>query len=99
MSKISNIPGQESSGFVKNEELLPSIFNTTVNKKMLDSSLNLMTSKGKLLPFYNSLGTQNSSNVPGKFLTIDNDPVRAESQTNLAITYFNDNDEYQGKTS
>lgn len=99
MSKISNIPGQEDPKFIKNENLLPAVFNTSINQKMLDSSLNLMTSKGKMLPFYNSYGTQNSTTVPGKFLDTDTDPVRKESQTNLAITFYNDDLEYQGKTS
>jgi hypothetical protein len=99
MSKISNIPGEEPSRSIKNEDLLPVVFRTDINKKMLDSSANLMTSKGKMQPFYQSYGTQNASDVAGKFLTEDNNVVRKESQTNLAINYYDSNDEYKGKFS
>jgi len=99
MSKISNIPGEEPSRSIKNEDLLPVVFRTDINKKMLDSSANLMTSKGKMQPFYQSYGTQNASDVAGKFLTEDNNIVRKESQTNLAINYYDSNDEYKGKFS
>jgi hypothetical protein len=99
MSKISNIPGEEDPKSVKTENLLPAVFRTDINKKMLDSSLNLMTSKGKMQPFYESYGTQNASDVNGKFLETDPSEVRKESQTNLAINYYDADLEYKGKFS
>ena len=99
MSKISKKPAEENVQLTKNEVLLPSVFRTDINKKMLDSTLNLMTSKGKMLPFYTSYGTQNASNVPNKFLDNEPDQVRRESQTNLAVTYSNAQGDYQGKMS
>ena len=99
MSKISNTPGEETPKSVKTESLLPAVFRTGINKKMLDSSLNLMTSKGKMQPFYESYGLQNASDVDGKFLTKSSSLARDENQTNLAINYYDSNLEYQGKFS
>lgn len=99
MSKISNIPGEEDPQSIKTESLLPAVFRTGINKKMLDSSLNLMASKGKAQPFYESYGLQNASDVQGKFLTKSSSPIRDENQTNLAINYYDSNLEYQGKFS
>ena len=99
MSNISKKPGEEPIRNVKNEELLPSIFRTEINKKMLDSSLNLMTSKGKMMPFYTSYGVQSSSDITKKFVNQEQDPVRAESQANVAFIYNDSELNYVGKTS
>jgi len=99
MSNISKKPGEEPIRNVKNEELLPNIFRTDINKKMLDSSLNLMTSKGKMMPFYTSYGVQSSSDIAKKFVNQEQDPVRAESQSNIAFVYDDENLNYAGKAS
>ena len=51
MSKKTTKPAELAAKKVKNVNLLPQVFVTEPNKKMLDSSLDLMTSKGQLIQY------------------------------------------------
>ena len=99
MSKVSKKPGEVEPRKIKNVELLPSIFATEPNKKMLDATLDLMTSKGQLLPFTETYGLRTASNKEEEFFKIENDEVRRESQANNMLVINDENKNYLGKVT
>ena len=99
MTDKNKKPNQVVEQKVSNSTLLPGVFNTVPNKKMLDSTLDLATSKGQLLPFKETYGLRNSSDAEGTFLVNENNPVRAESQTNSAFIMHDDDKGYLSKAS
>lgn len=99
MSKINKKPAQADSRIVKTSELLPQVFNTEPNKKMLGSTLDAMTSKGQLLPFTETHGIRNASAPIGSFFKQDSDPNRRESDSNIALVSKNTSDEFTSKVS
>ena len=96
---IKKIPNQVVATSVNNSELLPAVFNTVPNKKMLASTLDAMTSKGQLLPFTHTFGVKSAAERPNSFPIREDDPARAESQTNSAFIVQTDDKEYAGKAS
>jgi hypothetical protein len=99
MSKINKKPAQADSRTVKTSELLPQVFNTDPNKKMLGSTLDAMTSKGQLLPFTETHGIRNASAPVNSFFKQDTDPNRRESDSNIALISKNISDEFISKVS
>jgi hypothetical protein len=99
MTDKNKKPNQVVERKVDNAILLPDVFTTVPNKKMLDSTLDLATSKGQLLPFNETYGLRNSSDADGTFLVNESNPDRAESQTNSAFVLHDDTGSYTGKTS
>ena len=99
MSNKGKKPAQPKNTKIKNVNLLPSIFASEPNKKMLDSTLDLMTSKGLLLPFKETYGSRSASNRIEEFFNIETDQVRRESQASNMLVIKNVNDEYTGKVS
>ncbi len=99
MSKQTKKPAELAAKKVKNVNLLPQVFVTEPNKKMLDSSLDLMTSKGQLSNFKETLGLRSATNGVTEFFTVDSDEVRRESQANNMLVMRDSEDSYLGKTS
>ena len=99
MSEQVRKPGQATPKKVKNHELLPSVFITDPNKKMLDGSLDAMTSKGQLVPFKETFGLRSASNKQEEFFRLESDQVRRESQTNNMLVLKDSNENYLGKSS
>jgi hypothetical protein len=99
MTDKNKKPNQVVEQKVNNSTLLPGVFSTVPNKKMLDSTLDLATSKGQLLPFNETYGLRNSSDPAGTFLVNESDSVRAESQTNSSFVLSDDNGSYLSKSS
>lgn len=99
MSRQTKKPAQQISTKVKNVKLLPSIFATEPNKKMLDSTLDVMTSKGQMLPFKQTHGLRSASNKIDEFFVNETNEVRRETQSNNMLVLLDNNDSYIGKTS
>ena len=99
MSKQTKKPAQSTAKKIKNINLLPQIFATEPNKKMLDSSLDLMTSKGQLLNFKETIGLRTATNGVSEFFKVEKDEVRRESQANNMLVMRDTTDAYLGKTS
>jgi hypothetical protein len=92
-------PAEQTPVKVRNVELLPNIFATEPNKKMLDSTLDVMTSKGQLLPFKETYGLRNASNRIEEFFQVEQNEVRRESQANNMLVIKDSNDSFTGKVS
>ena len=92
-------PAEQIPVKVKNVNLLPSVFATEPNKKMLDSTLDVMTSKGQLLPFKETYGLRNASNRIEEFFQVESTEVRRESQANNMLVLKDSEDNFTGKVS
>jgi hypothetical protein len=99
MSKQTKKPAEVTAKKVKNINLLPQVFATEPNKKMLDSTLDLMTSKGQLLNFKETIGLRSATNGINEFFTVEKDEVRRESQANNMLVMRDPSDAYLGKAS
>lgn len=99
MSKQTKKPAELAAKKVKNVNLLPQVFVTEPNKKMLDSSLDLMTSKGQLSNFKETIGLRSATNAVTDFFKVESDEVRRESQANNMLVMRDDTDAYLGKSS
>jgi hypothetical protein len=66
---------------------------------MLDSTLDVMTSKGQMLPFKETYGTRQASNKIEEFFKVENNQVRRESQGNNMLVLRKSDDTYLGKVS
>lgn len=99
MSRQTKKPAQQIATKVKNANLLPSVLATEPNKKMLDSTLDVMTSKGQMLSFDETYGLRSASNKINEFFVAENDEVRRESQSNNMLVLRDSTDSYLGKTS
>ena len=96
---MSKKPNQKIDRKIKNSNLIPTVFQTVPNKKMLKSTLDVATSKGQLLNFDQTFGLRSAASPESSFFIEEADPVRRESQTNLSFVVNNDLAEYQGKTA
>jgi len=99
MSRKGKKPGEVVAQKVKNINLLPNILNTEPNQKMLDSTLDVMTSKGQILPFRETYGTRTATNRVEEFFKVETDQVRRESQANNMLALYNTSEEFLGKVS
>lgn len=99
MSRRVKKPAEVIPSKVKNVNLLPSVLKTEPNKKMLDSTLDVMTSKGQLLPFRETFGLRNSSNRIEEFFRVEANEVRRETQGNNMLVLNDIADNYLGKVS
>ena len=99
MSKQVKKPGELTPTKISNVALLPSELATEPNKKMLDSTLDVMTSKGQMLPFKETFGIKTASNKVEEFFKIETDEVRRESQGNNMLVLRDSSDTYLGKAS
>jgi hypothetical protein len=99
MTDKNKKPNQVVEQKVDNSTLLPGVFTTVPNKKMLDSTLDLATSKGQLLPFNETYGLRNASDPDGTFLVNESNLNRAESQTNSTFVLHDDSKAYLSKSS
>ena len=99
MSNKNKKPNQVIEQKIDNSKLLPSIFQTDPNKKMLGATVDVATSKGQLLSFNETYGLRNTSAGDNTFVVSESDPAREESQTNSAFILQNDSLEYTGKSS
>lgn len=99
MSRQTKKPNQQLAQKVSNYKLLPNIFATEPNKKMLDSTLDVMTSKGQLLPFKETYGIRSASNRPEEFFKVESNEIRRESQANNMLVLSDSSDNYLGKSS
>ena len=99
MSRQSKKPNQQLAQKVSNYKLLPNVLATEPNKKMLDATLDVMTSKGQLLPFKETYGLRSASNRPEEFFKVESNEVRRESQANNMLVINDANDNYLGKSS
>ena len=99
MSKQTKKPAELAAKKVKNVNLLPQVFVTEPNKKMLDSSLDLMTSKGQLSNFKETLGLRSATNGVTEFFKVESNEVRRESQANNMLVMRDGEDSYLGKAS
>lgn len=96
---MSKKPNQQVDRKVSSSTLLPNVFRTEPNKKMLASTLDAVTSKGQLLSFNQTFGLRSASAPETSFFVKESDPVREESQTNLSYIINDDTAAYQGKTN
>ena len=99
MSRQSKKPNQQLAQKVSNYKLLPNVLATEPNKKMLDSTLDVMTSKGQLLPFKETYGLRSASNRPEEFFKVEYNEIRRESQANNMLVISDSSDNYLGKSS
>lgn len=99
MSKINKKPAQADSKIIKNTDLLPQVFNTDPNKKMLAASLDAMTSKGQLLPFTETHGVRNASAPVNSFFKTEPDANRRESDSNIVLVSKTESGEFISKVS
>jgi len=99
MSKQTKKPAEVTAKKVKNINLLPQVLATEPNRKMLDSSLDLMTSKGQLLNFKETIGLRSATNGVQEFFKVETDEVRRESQANNMLVMRDSADSYLGKAS
>ena len=99
MSKQTKKPAEAIAKKVKNVNLLPQVFVTEPNRKMLDSSLDLMTSKGQLSNFKETIGLRTATNGITDFFKVESDEVRRESQANNMLVMRDSADAYLGKAS
>jgi hypothetical protein len=99
MSKQVKKPAELTPTKISNVNLLPSGLATEPNKKMLDSTLDVMTSKGQMLPFKETFGIRTASNKVEEFFKVELDEVRRESQGNNMLVLRDSSDNYLGKAS
>ena len=99
MSRQTKKPAQQVATKVKNIKLLPSVLATDPNKKMLDATLDVMTSKGQMLSFSETYGLRSASNRTNEFFIAENNEVRRESQSNTMLVLKDSADNYTGKVS
>lgn len=99
MSKQVKKPAQLTPVKVNNVNLLPSGLATEPNKKMLDSTLDVMSSKGQILPFKETYGTRAASNKIEEFFNVESNQARRESQGNNMLVLKKSDDTYLGKAS
>lgn len=99
MSRQTKKPNQQIAQKVSNYKLLPNVLATEPNKKMLDSTLDVMTSKGQLLPFKETYGLRSASNRPEEFFKVESNEIRRESQANNMLVISDSADNYLGKSS
>lgn len=99
MSDLNKKPAQVKAEKIDNTKLLPSVLATEPNKKMLGSTLDLMTSKGQLLPFKETHGTRTAPITEDSFFREEPDPVRREAMGNLALVAHTAQGEFSSKTS
>jgi hypothetical protein len=99
MSRQSKKPNQQLAQKVSNYKLLPNVLATEPNKKMLDSTLDVMTSKGQLLPFKETYGLRSASNRADEFFKVESNEIRRESQANNMLVISDSADNYLGKSS
>lgn len=99
MSRQTKKPNQQIAQKVSNYKLLPNVLATEPNKKMLDSTLDVMTSKGQLLPFKETYGLRSASNRPEEFFKVESNEIRRESQANNMFVISDSADNYLGKSS
>lgn len=99
MSRQTKKPNQQLAQKVSNYKLLPNVLATEPNKKMLDSTLDVMTSKGQLLPFKETYGLRSASNRPEEFFKVESNEIRRESQANNMLVISDSSDNYLGKSS
>jgi len=99
MSKQVKKPAELTPVKVSNVNLLPSGLATDPNKKMLDSTLDVMTSKGQILPFKETYGTRAASNKIEEFFKVESNQARRESQGNNMLVLRKSDDTYLGKIS
>jgi hypothetical protein len=96
---MSKKPNQLTNQKVSTSTLLPSVFQTSPNKKMLSSTLDAMSSKGQVLLFDQTFGLRTAADAETSFFATEADPVREESQTNTAFVITDDTGNYTGKSS
>jgi hypothetical protein len=96
---MSKKPNQLTDQKVSTSTLLPSVFQTTPNKKMLSSTLDAMSSKGEILLFDQTFGLRTAAEPETSFFLKEADPVREESQTNTAFVVTDTAGNYTGKSS
>lgn len=94
---MSRKPNQQVDRKISTSTLLPNVFRTEPNKKMLTSTLDVAMSKGQLLNFNQTFGLRSASAPETSFFVKESDPVREESQTNLSYVINNDTAAYLGK--
>lgn len=99
MSRQTKKPAEQIATQVKNVNLLPNVFATEPNKKMLDATLDVMTSKGQMLPFKETYGIRSASNKTDEFFVNETDEVRRESQANNMLVLKDSANDYLGKVS
>jgi hypothetical protein len=99
MSKQVKKPAELTPAKISNVSLLPNGLATEPNKKMLDSTLDVMTSKGQMLPFKETFGVRTASNKVEEFFKVEADEVRRESQGNNMLVLRASDDSYLGKVS
>ena len=99
MSKQVKKPAELTPTKISNVNLLPVGLATEPNKKMLDSTLDVMTSKGQMLPFKETFGIRTASNKVEEFFKVEADEVRRESQGNNMLVLRASDDSYLGKVS
>lgn len=99
MSRQTKKPAQQIATKVKNVNLLPNVLATEPNKKMLDSTLDVMTSKGQMLSFNETYGLRSASNKINEFFITESDEVRRETQSNNMLVMRDSMDNYLGKVS
>ena len=99
MSVLNKKPAQIKSRKIRNHDLLPAVLQTEPNKKMLDSTLDIMTSKGQLLPFKETYGTRTAAAGEETFFKQETDEVRREAMAGYAIVSKSAEDEFKAKTS
>lgn len=99
MSDLNKKPAQVNATRVDNTKLLPTVLATEPNKKMIESTLDLMTSKGQLLPFKETYGSRTATITEKSFFKEEIDPVRQESSSNMAIIANTSSGEFKSKVS
>jgi len=99
MSDLNKKPAQVKAVKIDNTKLLPSVLATEPNKKMLGSTLDVMTSKGQLLPFKETHGIRTAARTENNFFLEEADPVRREAMSNIAIIARSDTFDFKAKAS
>ena len=99
MSKQVKKPAEQTPVKISNIKLLPNGLATEPNKKMLDSTLDVMTSKGQMLPFKETYGIRTANNKVNEFFKVESDQVRRESQGNNMLVLNDNEDNYLGKVA
>lgn len=99
MSDLNKKPAQIKAVRVDNSKLLPPVLATDPNKKMIESTLDVMTSKGQLLPFKETQGSRTTALTDNNFIKEELDPVRKESSSNIALITKSTAGEFKRKVS
>lgn len=99
MSDLNKKPAQIKAKKIKNHQLLPGVLQTEPNKKMLDGTLDVMTSKGQLLPFKETYGNRVASAEPESFFKQEINEVRREAMAGYSIISKTEENEFISKAS